>query len=116
MVGFRYTSPASNQAEEVMRKFALLAAASAGALVSIVVAVPNKVDAMTLDNMAGALNVLATAGDATKPEHIRWCRARYCRGRYHEPPPYWDWGWYRPWPYYPYYNFGTGQSRFGFAH
>ena len=99
-----------------MRKFALLAS-SAGALFSILVA-PNQVDAMSFSNLAGALNVLATRDDATKPEPVRWCRARYCRGRYNEPPTpyYWGWGWYRPWPYYPYYNFGTGQSSFGFAH
>jgi hypothetical protein len=109
--------PDSNQVEKVMRKFALLAASSAGALFSIAIAVPNQVEAMTFTNIPGALGALATSDDATKPEQVRWCRARDCRGRYYEPPPYyWAWSWYRPWPFYPYYNFGTGQSSFGFAH
>jgi hypothetical protein len=98
-----------------MRKFALLAASSAGTLFSIVVAAPNQVEAMTFSGVPGARSVLATVDDAAKPEQVRWCRARDCRGRYYEPPPYY-WGWYRPWPFYPYYNFGTGQSSFGFAH
>jgi hypothetical protein len=99
-----------------MRKFALLAASSAGALFTIEVAAPNRVDAMTFSKMASALDLLATA-DTVKPEQVRWCRARDCRTRYYEPrPSYWVWGWYRPWPYYPYYNLGTGQSNFGFSH
>ena len=97
-----------------MRKFALSAASSASTLFSIVVAIPNQVEAMAIPS---ALSVLATVDDAAKPEQVRWCRTRDCRGRYYEPPPYyWGWGWYRPWPFYPYYNFGTGQSNFGFAH
>ena len=95
-----------------MRKFALLAASWAGALLMILV----QVDAMTFSNTAGARDVLPSA-DAVKPEQVRWCRVRNCPPRYYEPPPYyWGSSWYQPWPYYPYYNFGTGQSRFGFAH
>jgi hypothetical protein len=96
-----------------MHKFALVAASSAGALFTILVAVP-RVDAMAFSNMASA-EFLANPGYAAKPEHVRRCRARDCRNRYYEPPVYyWDWGW-QAWPYYPYYNFGTGQSHFGFA-
>jgi hypothetical protein len=102
--------PISNQKEEVMRKFALLAASSAGALLMILV----QVDAMTFSNTAGARDVLPSA-DAVKPEQVRWRRMRNCQPRYYEPPPYYSSS-YQPWPYYPYYNFGTGQSRFGFAH
>jgi hypothetical protein len=95
-----------------MRKFALLAASSAGTLFTILV----QADAMTFSNKASALDILASA-DAVKPEQVRWCHVRNCRTRYYEPPPYYSgWRWYQPWPYYPYYNFGTGQSNFGFAH
>ena len=95
-----------------MRKFALLTASSAGTLLMILV----QVDAMTFSNTAGAHDVLPSA-DVVKPEQVRWCRMRNCRPRYYEPPPYyWGSGWYQPWPYFPYYNFGTGQSRFVFAH
>jgi hypothetical protein len=90
-----------------MRKFALLAASSAGALLMILV----RADAMTFSSAASSLDGLPTV----KPEQVRWCRGRNCRTRYYEPPPHY-WGWYQPWPYYPYYNFGTGQSNFGFAH
>ena len=93
-----------------MRNFALLAASSAGALLMIVV----QADAMTFSNTASARDASA---DAVKPEQVRWCRMRNCPPRYYEPPPYyWGWSLYQPWPYYPYNNFGTGQSRFGFAH
>jgi hypothetical protein len=98
-----------------VRKFALLAAASAGALFTILV----QADAMTFSNKASALDILASA-DIVKPEQVRWCRTRNCGTRYHEPPPYYSgWSWYQPWPYYPWsYNYytGTGQSNFGFAH
>ena len=95
-----------------MRKFALLAAASAGALFTILV----QADAMTFSNKASALDILASA-DTVRPEQVGWCRARNCRTRYYEPPPYYSgWSWYRPWPYYPYLSLGTGQSNFGFAH
>jgi hypothetical protein len=90
-----------------MRNFALLAA---GALLMIVV----QADAMTFSKTASARDASA---DTVKPEQVRWCRMRNCQPRYYEPPPYyWGSSWYQPWPYYPYYNFGTGQSRFGFAH
>ena len=99
-----------------MHKIALQTGSLACALFTIVVAVPKQVDAMKFSNMASAANIWAIAEDAAKPEQVRWCRARECRSHYYEPPPYhWSWGWYRPWPYYPYYNFGTGQSNFGFA-
>jgi hypothetical protein len=96
-----------------MQKFALIAAA--GALFTILVAVP-RVDAMAFSNTASTLKVLAAPDYAAKPQHVRSCRARDCQSRHYEPPAYyWGWGW-RPWPHYPYYNFGTGQSNFGFAH
>jgi hypothetical protein len=98
-----------------MRKLALLAAPSAGALFTILVSVSNKVDAMTFSNTSSALDVLATADNTAKAEHARGCRVRDCRSRYYYEPPAYYWGWYRAWPYYPYYNFGTGQSNFGFA-
>jgi hypothetical protein len=95
-----------------MRKFALLAASSAGALFTILV----QSDAMTFSNKTSVLDIVASA-DTVKPEQVRWCRVRNCRTRYYEPPPYYsDSRWYQPWPYYPYYNFGTGQSNLGFAH
>jgi hypothetical protein len=98
-----------------MHKFALIAASSASALFTILVAVPS-VDAMAFSNTASALEVLAAPDYAASPQHVRMCRARDCRSRYYESANYyWAWGW-RPWPYYPYYNFGTGQSNFGFAH
>jgi hypothetical protein len=50
-----------------MRKFALLAASSAGTLFSIVVAAPNQVEAMTFSGVPGARSVLATVDDAAKP-------------------------------------------------
>jgi|SRR5712675_1661359 hypothetical protein len=95
-----------------MYKIALQMGALACAVFTIVVAVPNQAEAMNFSNTASAPDIWVTA----KPEQVRWCRARECRSRYYDPPPYhWGWGWYRPWPYYPYYNFGTGQSNFGFA-
>ena len=82
-----------------MRKFALLAASSAGALLMIVV----QADAMTFSNTASARDVLPSA-DTVKPEQVGWCRMRNCRPRYYEPPPYyWGSSWYQPWPYYPYH-------------
>jgi hypothetical protein len=97
-----------------MHKFALIAASLAGALFTILVAVPGE-DAIAFSNTASA-EFLAHPDYAAKLEHVRRCRARDCRSRYYEPPAYyWGWGW-RAWPYYPYYNFGTGQSHFGFAH
>jgi hypothetical protein len=102
----------SNQGDKVMYKIDLQTGALACALFMIVVAVPDQAEAMNFSNMASAPDIWVTA----KPEQARWCRVRECRSRYYEPPPYyWGWGWYRPWPYYPYYNFGTGQSNFGFA-
>ena len=97
-----------------MHKFALIAASSAGALFTILVAVPRG-DAMALSNAASALEVLASSDYAARPVYVRRCRTGDCRSRYYEPNYYWGWGW-RAWPYYPYYNFGTGQSHFGFAH
>jgi hypothetical protein len=97
-----------------MHKFALIATSSVGALFTTLVAVP-RLDAMAFNYMASA-EFLASSDYAAKPEHVRRCRARDCRSRYYEPPAYyWGWGW-RTWPYYPYYNFGTGQSHFSFAH
>jgi hypothetical protein len=104
----------SGQGDKVMHKFASIAASSAGALFTILVAVP-KVDAMAFNNTAGAPEFLAASDYAAKPEHVRRCRGRDCRSHPYEPPAYY-WSWGRPWPYYPYYNFGTGQSNFGFAH
>jgi hypothetical protein len=95
-----------------MRKFALLAALSAGALFMSVVAV-RQADAMTFSNASGVLDAAGTADDVARPEQVRWCRWPGCR---YQPRPYYYYsGWYRPWPVYPQYNFGTGASNFGFA-
>jgi hypothetical protein len=95
-----------------MRKFALLAASSAGALFMTVVAVPNQADAMS--NPIGVLDAVGAADVVARPEQVRWCRWPGCR---YQPRPYYYYysGWYRPWPVYPQYNFGIGASNFGFA-
>jgi hypothetical protein len=104
----------SNVEEIIMRKIAVMAASSTGALFAVALAVPNQAEAITLARPAVAA---ATFDGVAKPEQVRRCRTRGCWGRYYEPPRYYySWGWYNPWPYYPYYNFGTGQSNFGFAH
>jgi hypothetical protein len=93
---------------EIMRKFTLLVALSAGALFMTVVAVPNQADAMTFSNPIGVLDAVGTADDVARPEQVRWCRWPGCR---YQPRSYYYYsGWYRPWPVYPQYNFGTGAS------
>jgi hypothetical protein len=95
-----------------VRKFALLAAATAGALFTILV----QANAMTFSNKASALDIVASTV-IVRSEQVRGCRTRNCQTRYYEPPPYYSgWPWYKPWPYYPYFILGTGQSNFGFAH
>ena len=103
----------SNLEGEIMSKFAVMAASST-ALFAVALNLPNQTEAMTFVRPADAA---ATFDGIAKSEQVRWCRTRGCWGRYYEPPRYYsNWGWYNPWPYYPYYNFGTGQSNFGFAH
>jgi hypothetical protein len=104
----------SNLEGEIMPKFVVMAASSTAALLAVTLITPNQAEAMTFVRPADAA---APFDGIAKSEQVRWCRTRGCWGRYYEPPRYYSgWGWYNPWPYYPYYNFDTGQSNFGFAH
>jgi hypothetical protein len=87
---------AASGKEEMMRIYFL--AGLAGAAFATAIALPNRVDAMTLSIPSGVPSA-AAAVDVVQPEQVRWCGRPECRGRYYS--------YYRTWPYsaYPYYYY-----------
>ena len=91
LMGDSFSALAASEREEIMRIFFL--AALAGAAFATAIALPNRVDAVTLRTPLGLLHAAATI-EVAHPEQVRSCGRRGCWGHYR----YYDY--YRPWPYY----------------